>query len=354
LASVVQNDHYRALLSREHFQIWAEETTSTAQAKHDQQTIPCSFFLTNVHPDGTIVNGQHVMSTNEQVPLHAGDIVALPKAERQSSRLTAWLQFRFDLSRSILRDDGDGVEQEAPSAAITRGLSRSGVDVDSRGECRRLSKSTMQNSPVVDRGSDPTFAQASLEPACLGTSFVGVEMTPLFVLEVGGPAVRPGAAAELRRIVHGMPVDANESEQCPTLLLGRAQQSGFWQRLLCDEAYNSLSRQHLQIEVCRHADLPEEVEFCVRNLSELNPIRVCSRMEDGFDANPPLEKGETRPLHHGDAIVVNPSKDHMLWLVFEHLSSNRLEVASLQPSAFRQVPEDSVCRVPTRSAEHWR
>merc|ERR1719329_1187057 len=126
---------------------------------------------------------------------------------------------------------------------------------------------------IVDEG--PVAA----EPGCLGTSFVGVEMTPLFVLEVGGPAVREGAAAELRRIVHGVPTYAEEFDQCPPLLLGRAQQSGFWQRLLCDEAYNSLSRQHLQIEVhsggaCK--DGSEDVDFCVRNLSDLNPIRVCA------------------------------------------------------------------------------
>merc|ERR1719453_2680241 len=109
-------------------------------------------------------------------------------------------------------------------------------------------------------------------------------MTPLFVLEVGGPAVRPGAAAELRRIVHGVPTHTEEFEMCPPLLLGRAQQSGFWQRLLCDEAYNSLSRQHLQIEVYSGSSSgkdgsEEEVDFCVRNLSDLNPIRVCTKVE---------------------------------------------------------------------------
>merc|ERR1719163_2286021 len=109
-------------------------------------------------------------------------------------------------------------------------------------------------------------------------------MTPLFVLEVGGPAVRRGAAPELRRIVHGVPTYTEELALCPPLLLGRAQQSGFWQRLLCDEAYNSLSRQHLQIEVCgaingTPSDGYDDIEFCVRNLSDLNPIRVCARVE---------------------------------------------------------------------------
>jgi hypothetical protein len=103
--------------------------------------------------------------------------------------------------------------------------------------------------------------------------------------------------------------------------------------LLCDEAYNSLSRQHLQIEVYNGSgstrEGAEDVEFCVRNLSDLNPIRVCTRVEDGFDAYPALAKDEVRLLCHGDTIVVNPSKDHMLWLVFEHLSSGKLEVASV-------------------------
>merc|ERR1712128_215577 len=73
----------------------------------------------------------------------------------------------------------------------------------------------------------------------------------------------------------------------------------------------------------------DDVQFCVRNLSDLNPIRVCARVEDGFDAYPPLAKGELRDISHGDTIVANPSKDHMLWLVFEHLSSSKLELSEM-------------------------
>jgi len=212
--------------------------------------------------------------------------------------------------------------------------------------------SRAQAAPT-DVGSAAPEGNAACEPACLGTSFVGVEMTPLFVLEVGGPAVRHGAAPELRRIVHGVPTHTDEASLCPSLLLGRAQQSGFWQRLLSDEAYNSLSRQHLQIEV--RGDVLEgsdDVQFCVRNLSDLNPIRVCARVEDGFDAYPPLAKGELRDISHGDTIVANPSKDHMLWLVFEHLSSSKLELSEMGEALPRAYAGGSAVqqdRRPTKS-----
>jgi serine/threonine protein kinase len=350
LCAIVQDEQNRAHLCREHFQIWAEESsapTSRGSTPPKQKPLLCSFFLTNMSNNGTIVNGKHVKCTNEQVPLHDGDIIALPRVERYLATekmklsLTPWLQFRFDLSRSILADHH--TSQEALGAASPMTSRKHGQCADS-------------DNTICANGSDgfasPHNDGSTIEPACLGTSFVGVEMTPLFVLEVGGPAVRGGATPELRRIVHGVPVE-NESENCPPLLLGRAQQSGFWQRVLLDEAYNSLSRQHLQIEVSKETTRSSRTEFCVRNLSELNPIRVCSsrgKVEDGFDAHPALEKGETKPLQHGDAIVVNPSKDHMLWLVFEHLSSSKLEVSSLGVDSKRH----STASVETRTSSAFQ
>lgn len=332
LASLVKDEQNRSLLSREHFQIWAEETIRaqpSGEVVSGRETMPCSFFLTNVNVNGTIVNGHHVHSTNEQVQLHDGDLIALPRIDRQlgpdSVKLTPWLQFRFDLSRSILSDADHPAkvgDAEVPSDLSASPSFRRNSNANGTSEASRLSG--------PDHSTTHESSGAS-EPACLGTSFVGVGMNPLFVLEVGGPAVRQGAAAELRRIVHGVPIVDDEVELCPPLLLGRAQQSGFWSRLLCEEAYNSLSRQHLQIEVCSAGTDggAADIEFCVRNLSDLNPIRVCARVEDGFDAYPALAKGELRRICHGDTIVVNPSKEHMLWLVFEHLSSGKLEVASV-------------------------
>lgn len=340
LSMVVQDEQSRALLCREHFQIWAEEMVQAPNNGGRHQLVPCSFFLTNVNVNGTIVNGQHVHSTNEQVPLHDGDLIALPRLERQTAsdvvKLTPWLQFRFDLSRSVL-SDGD-------SADDARGEVAGSLAAKPLGRNPPLPSNSIPEPSNGYAGSENvSSARDNSEPACLGTSFVGVEMTPLFVLEVGGPAVRRGAAAELRRIVHGVPTHTEEVEACPPLLLGRAQQSGFWQRLLCDEAYNSLSRQHLQIEVVKGTSKAgtDDVEFCVRNLSDLNPIRVCTRVEDGFDAYPALERDERRLLCHGDTIVVNPSRDHMLWLVFEHLSSGKLEVASVAGGALVPAAKES-------------
>jgi len=344
LSTIVQDEQNRAHLSREHFQIWAEELAPTPSTPSTRKPILCSFFLTNMSINGTIVNGRHVKCTNEQVPLHDGDIIALPRVERYLATdtaklsLTPWLQFRFDLSRSVLIDnlvDGEQCYASEAFESLRQPAWRRGRTPPRKSSNVAESDSTTANGSQST--TTPSAEGSSIEPACLGTSFVGVEMTPLFVLEVGGPAIRAVASPELRRIVHGVPVES-ESENCPPLLLGRAQQSGFWQRVLLDEAYNSLSRQHLQIEVSMESTRSARTEFCVRNLSELNPIRVCAsrgRVEDGFDAQPALAKGETRLLHHGDAIVVNPSKDHMLWLVFEHLSSSKLEVSSLGPDSKR-------------------
>merc|ERR1712176_394907 len=96
---------------------------------------------------------------------------------------------------------------------------------------------------------------------------------------------------------------------------GRAQQQAFWQRLLIGDAFNALSRSHLQIDV---SDDRGSTCFFVTNLSERNPIRVCGGFED-VDCASPLALNEQRPVAHGDVIVVNPNRGNTLWLVFRDL-----------------------------------
>mmetsp|Transcript_129879 Transcript_129879/g.225749 ORF Transcript_129879/g.225749 Transcript_129879/m.225749 type:complete len:954 (-) Transcript_129879:292-3153(-) len=337
--TVVQDEEMRSLLSREHFQIWAEEM-SWPGAPPTTRTA-CSFFLTNFTTSGTLVNGTHLQKKGEEVSLHDGDIIALPRVvpTNESMMLSPFLTFRFDLSTSILGDaDASAASDAAPAPKAGAGRSRGSARLTaspSRGSPSR--KKTVAAQSVESRtpsapppAAGPTAVPAAAATAstaaddpCLGTSFVGADFAPLFQLEAGGPGVRSTAPPELRRIVHGRPAN-DETELCPPLLLGRAQQSSFWQRLLHEEAYNSLSRQHLQIEAWEES--PGELSFCVKNLSDLNPIRVCTSPTSGLTENPAMQKDEKRLLCHGDMIVVNPSKDNMLFLVFRHISAGRLAV----------------------------
>lgn len=174
-------------------------------------------------------------------------------------------------------------------------------------------------------------------PGFVSTGPLGIE--PFFALEVGGTAVREGIASEHRRILHGPPLtmvapvatgsssksedpkENSASAPCPPFLLGRAQQSGFWQRLLVEEAFHALSRQHLQIEVSEERGSGAPL-FFVRNLSERNPIRVCGSLEDA-ESSPALARDQRRPLSCGDVIMVNPNRGSTLWLVFRDMMARK-------------------------------
>eukprot|EP00927_Polykrikos_kofoidii_P077937 TRINITY_DN7481_c0_g2_i2.p1 TRINITY_DN7481_c0_g2~~TRINITY_DN7481_c0_g2_i2.p1 ORF type:complete len:468 (-),score=75.72 TRINITY_DN7481_c0_g2_i2:339-1742(-) len=409
--------------------------------------IPCHFFLTNYSVNGTIVNGTHLQKRGEQIPLHSGDIIAFARliSSGDGYVLAPFLEFRFDLSGSILTDADAFADDECPvtgkNAPVNLPSSRSfrPPRAPSPGQTRRGSSPTTQtvatsarrasspaartqspsanlvkrvpspsapirrvpsSSPLPVRRStsngpirtpvtryrrtivngpsgvngnlaassvgtsaalastpSPSFVpprqhSASTagpgfispcaeinaitdEPLCGGgscTSFVGQGLEPLFVLEAGGTAVREGLLPEYRRIVHGPPTLTNDSElePCPTLLLGRAQQQAFWQRLLIEEAFNALSRQQFQIEVRNTpSGATSSTSFCVRNLSVRNPTRVCRRLEDGaVEAACPMECRECRNLVHGDAIVVNPNRGNTLWLVFTDLQAGRAKLPS--------------------------
>merc|ERR1719272_1304446 len=149
------------------------DIAKSSKTKHGQELVPCSFFLTNVNVNGTIVNGHHVHSTSEQVQLHDGDLIALPRIERQlqsdTVKLTPWLQFRFDLAKSAL-SDGDPL------------LAQPEVAESAEGRGKRTMKGTADGSVAsTTANANVQESPAAAEPACLGTSFVGVEMTPLFV-----------------------------------------------------------------------------------------------------------------------------------------------------------------------------
>jgi len=353
--NLVQGLDERVALAREHFQIWAEEVEQQTPASSESAVIrsvrrPCSFYLTNYSPVGTLVNGRLLRTGGEQIPLHAGDTISLSRraAGNSDHPPAPFLELRFDLSGSILCDASvfarkaeiDTVRLSAltkmESFHLAVGLSTSRRSVTPKlgpgdgfasaggvphvpSRSFSIAGDARRNSfPVTDLNSKD-WAKA-VDKETQGTCFLGVDPRPLFALEIGGTAVRGRLEAKDRRIIHGPPRTA-EGGPCPPLLLGRTQQPEFWQKVLSDEALNALSRQHLQIEACGEGSPRTSAGFHVRNLSEFHPVRVCGSADpDEIEAAHPLEVGERSPLRHGDVIVLNASHGSTVRLLFLDLS----------------------------------
>lgn len=132
------------------------------------------------------------------------------------------------------------------------------------------------------------------------------------MLEVDGPGVRDGLAPEFRKIWHPLP-----GSNCASLVLGRQHQAGFWQRVLRADAFNTLSREHLEVEVREERHAGANVVH-VRSRNEVNPIRVCSCPEAIVDA-PACRIGEWTRLRDGNLIVMNSTRTNGFWLMFTDL-----------------------------------
>jgi hypothetical protein len=286
------------------------------------------FFLTNYSVNGTYVNGKHYQGRGENVPLHNGDVLAFVRSVQtaEGPALASFLEFRFDLSGSILAD--------ADAASVAKDTQRS-KDAGCDSECSRLVQRTSARAPTVavspgelSIGRPLPLGTVSVTPDTTtdsATSFLKEPFEPCFMLEAGGTAARGDLAPEHRRITHGSPLRAGVCEEgCPPLVLGRAEQQDFWSRLLTDEAFNSLSRQHLRIEACEDPLTGRLTNFCVQNLSARNPIRVTSSLDENIvEGARPMEFEERRTLNHSDVITVNPNMGSSLWLVFMDLNAGR-------------------------------
>jgi len=335
--------------------------------------------LTNYSPNGTSVNGRVLNRGGQQIRLHGGDTIAFARRMSADSNCTArtlvpFLELRFDLSGSVLGDApllpkrvrpvNQLLQCETPCAgpvtergmcstpyAPVRGISAArggsprspvrGISATRVGSPRLPVRgisatrgglgASRSVTPLASRECDEAIRASVLLP-CGGTeanagggvSFLGQEPQPLFALELGGAAVRGGLAAKDRRIVHGPPRSAG-CGPCPALLLGRTQQPNFWQKVLSAEAFNALSRHHLQIEASGEGSPRTSAVFHARNLSEAHPIRVCrcANQED-IEAVRPLAVGERSPLAHGNIIVLNPSHGSSVKLLFLDLTVHGL------------------------------
>mmetsp|Transcript_71739 Transcript_71739/g.138638 ORF Transcript_71739/g.138638 Transcript_71739/m.138638 type:complete len:552 (+) Transcript_71739:73-1728(+) len=345
--SLVMAEEDRDIVAREHFQIWAEEAEQQPSAGSNTARLGrrlCAFYLTNYSPNGTSVNGRVLNGGGQQIRLHGGDTIAFARRTSVDGNCTArtlapFLELRFDLSGSIL-GDAPLLTRRVPSVSLLQCETPSAGPVTERGSgstpyspehglpvVRRSLGASRSLGPLGSRECDEAVrASALLNCADIeanaggGVSFLGVEPQPLFALELGGAAVRGGLAAKDRRIVHGPPRSAGGGP-CPPLLLGRTQQPKFWQNVLSAEAFNALSRHHVQIEVYGEGSPRSSAVFHARNLSEAQPIRICSSasLED-IEAVRPLAVGERSPLAHGNIIVLNPSHGSSVKLLFLDLT----------------------------------
>jgi len=311
---VLPDDILFSQVSREHFQIWAEEWPSSGQS------VPCSFFLTNYGTVGTVVDGTHLEVRGHQMPLHHGSTIGLlRKISDEAGTITnkVFLEFRFSLEGSALTDAEAPDENEAQSE-----LTRSSVEGLVHSFAGATSVKAAKNETAVTRSlaSDPPGSFGDVVHG--GTSFVGADVESAFSLEVGGTGIRNGVSPEHRCILHGPSASACAAAPgcevpCPTLCLGMGMQSGFWKRLLTDDVLKSFSNQHLQIEVEEDG---EERRFYIRNLTDL-PLRVENLGEDDNAGIRAPESDRRWQLQHGDSIHVISSKGSSVWMLFREMLS---------------------------------
>lgn len=302
--------------------------------------VPCYFFLTNFSINGTIVNRTVISGRGQEAPLHNGDIISVARwvtSEDGSTVSMPFLEFRFDLTGSILADAESPAEATAAAAGGSTPLLR-------QQHPNAASPSAAAGLAALDKATSPTACSSEPRPLLCGnavhggTSFCGPHLRPAFVLEVGGTAVRSGVSADLRRIVHG-PVGTDPAEEapCQPLALGLDLQPGFWQQLLSEQALESLAGRRLTVdavpvEVCEGTEgaSSSSRKFRVRNKSDCGTIQIgnleASERQD-------LEQDQQCDLRHGDSIFVSNSRGSTLWLSFRDLSAG-VPVRRVSSSSF--------------------
>lgn len=298
---LVPDDGPRSTISREHFQVWAEEVPD--QSDPGRGHVACSFSLTNFSGNGTHINDDHLKARGERSILHDGDIITLTRSVTgpDGTYQARFITFRFDLSESCICE-AEWFDDEDSTRSVG-----SGPDVT-------LSQDCLPNrTGDLDRSS---FCEGDLA----------------FVLEVCGPAVHEEVPLEQRRIAYSPPLedDSLQPHLYSSLIVGRAHQLNFWQEVLHNEAFNTLSRQHFEVQTWRNVSREVPFSFLVRNLSDVNPIHVRGGPEETTE-DPPvmLAKGEQRHLLDGDEILLNIDQEHTFWIIFCDLTkSTQLECSN--------------------------
>jgi len=349
---MLPHEEIRNLVSREHFQVTA---SSSAPARADGQTL-CHFYITNLSGNFTSVNGMLLDGPEKHAQIHDGDLIGLGRimTTGEGMHYTPFIQFRFTLAGSSL--------VEAPhlsNARVQPSHTSQQVLLDDVAAPSAAVALAAVVANASDEGVTAAIAGCSGGDAAEGRSNIvageGVSCTSLsgdilarFILEIGGRGVQEGVAGERKRIVHGPPQGAKLGTPFEPLLLGRGHATGFWQRVLRESAFQSLSRDHVVFEPLLVTTHQGEAGLgqgsvgsgvMVRSLSGRRPVRICTGADcaatSGIDENllreaKPLEPEERRELQHGDVVVLNAGKGCTLWLTF-------LDLKICHGQAYREV-----------------
>lgn len=271
---LVVSDAARSTISREHFQMSIEGNPTA-----------CAFWLTNLSGNGTYVNDTHLQARGERAAVRGGDIITLARTATgpDGPFQVRFLEFRLDLTESFLQE----------------------------GELSPRSSEGSESGRSSDGGLDQSF-----------------EGDVAFVFEINGPAVYD-VPLDRRRIAYSPPPENDIDGLYSSLILGRAHQLGFWQEVLHQDAFNTLSREHFEVQTWRNVATKdglhssETFTFLVRNLSDVNPIHVrgCPESTMG-EPSSLLARGEQRLLLDGDEIILNFDQEHTFWLTLRDLSNS--------------------------------
>jgi len=311
--AVLASEEAQSLVANEHLRIKAvpvnSSTRGVSHADDDEgldDRQPYHFFVTNVIPNGTSVNGSLLSEPEQTTALHDGDFIGLGKlAGKQAGAVfSPVIVFRFSLSKSPLRDatlteaSRPAVLLNVPGAAASRRSKAGGAH--ERGSL-----------PVVWECDDFGAMEPYAPPAgSVCTSLAG-HVTPHFILLIGGKGLRPEATESRRRIVHGPPQQAPLGAPFVPLVIGRGHSTRFWQEVLREDVFQALSREHVVFESPCEGVAVDGAGVVVRSLSAKRPARVYAGPDD--DCAIPVPVGKALPLQHGGVVVIFANAEASLW-----------------------------------------
>lgn len=313
-ASLILRDEVRNMVSREHFKIWAVECSEARGSGVVRVGVSeYQFFLQNLSGNYTSVNGLLLDGVDKNTRIVEGDSIGL----------------------GVIVTESDGSNHYTPFMTLTFSLAGSklcrrprSVSMQLQGPDNKSASSARRGSQEADMSPLPDIA----DKWCT----LSDEIIPQFVLEIRGTAIQDHVPPDSLRIVHGPTVGKNYTQFEP-LTVGRGHDTDFWSDLLREEAFQSLSRDHLIFEplavtgvsvrdLLRHGQRLAPTGVTVRNLSGLRPIRVKSNVDASANLEAELlrdaEKlsgAEKRHLQHGDLIVLQSTKGCSLWFSFRDL-----------------------------------
>lgn len=326
----------RSTISREHFQIWAEEALergggAARSPQNQSDAVPVIFFIANLSGNGTSVNDRCLQGRGEQCVLHDGDIITLSRdvPNHEGASQTKFLQFHFDISVSCLREANHSEMRDSMPMVTPRHPSYT-----EQQQQQQVSPQQHTPSQMLRRQSSPHkyTPPPATEEEWNGIAIGEAEMTSMgsgrefvFVLRVEGPVVFDHVPHADRFLAYAPPPEDDPSLLYSSMIVGRAHQLAFWERVIHAHAFDTMSRQHFEIQTWRN---DSKYSFVVRNLSDVNPIRIQGG-GGGKDDDVSLAFGrdEQRHLLDGDRIIMNWGQEHVFWFSFNDLTrSTRLSM----------------------------